>query len=49
MCYASSLARLNHSCVQDALLEMGNRSLYTITGDVLMLTDVMSGLKALTC
>jgi hypothetical protein len=46
--YASSLVRLNHSCIQDALLEIGNRSLYTITGDVLTLTGVMSRLKALT-
>jgi len=42
-----SLARLIHSCVQDALLDMGNGSLYTVTGVVLTLTGMMSQLKAL--
>jgi len=42
-------ARLNHSCVQDALLEIENRSLHTITGDVLTLTGEMSHLEALIC
>jgi hypothetical protein len=33
---------MNHSSVQDVLLEMGNRSLCTIARDVLTLTGVMS-------
>jgi hypothetical protein len=43
------LARLNYSCVQDALLEIGYWSLYIITGDVLTLIGVMTRQKALTC
>jgi len=30
---------VNHSCVEDALLEMGNGSLYSVTRDVFRVLD----------
>jgi hypothetical protein len=38
----SCLARLNHYCVQNALLESDHKALRTITGGVLTLTGLLS-------
>jgi hypothetical protein len=45
----SSLARLNHSCVRNVLLDLEERALRIVTENMLALTCLLSWLQALTC